>query len=373
MLKKSLSVLLATCFATCVLSGCSGGLGSAKSSSANGNASETSHNSIAQITIKVSNGASAGSPGVEAQKNTFKKLIEKNSKGKIAVEIYSDGQIGDDTKGTEACRAGDLECVNTSTAPLVGLVPELSIFDIPFLFSDSEVADKIVDGDIGQLLNKKLEEKGLINLAWNENGFRDVTNSKHVVKMPSDLNGLKIRTMDNQFHLEAWKDLGASPTPLSWSEIFTALQQHTVDGQENPVPNFYATHIQEVNKYVTVSDHIYSPFLLIYSAEKWKQLDASSQKIIRDAAVQYSQEERRLNREETKTLLKKLQDEGYSVTYLTKDERQAWKDKTAGVWNSVGNQVGSDMITKLKSALKVAEASDTSSSSSASVSNSSAK
>lgn len=357
MLKKMLSAVVAAGVLVSAFSGC-GGLGESKAAPSSGGtpqAGQASTNSQAKLVIKVSNGASATSPGVVAQKSTFKKLIEDGSKGAVSVEIYSDNQLGDDTKGTEACRAGDLECVNTSTAPLVGLVPELAIFDIPFLFTDTTVADKVIDGEIGQMLSQKLEEKGLVCLAWNENGFRDLTNSKRVVKTPDDLKGLKIRTMENQFHLEAWKDLGASPTPMSWSEVFTALQQHTIDGQENPIPNFYAAHIQEVNKYITMTDHIYSPFLLLYSKQKWDKLDASTQKLIRDAATQYAKAERELNRSQTKDLMKKLEDDGYSVTVLSAADKEAWRAKTASVWDSVGQKVGGDMITKLKAAVKAAE------------------
>jgi tripartite ATP-independent transporter DctP family solute receptor len=278
-------------------------------------------------------------------------MVEEKSNGRIKVEVYSGGQLGDDTKGTEACRAGELEIVNTSTAPLVGLVPELSIFDIPFLFDNNEVADKVVGGEIGNYLNAKLEEKGLINLAWNENGFRDLTNSVRVVKSPKDLSGLKIRTMENKFHLEAWKLMGASPTPMSWSEVFTALQQGTIDGQENPIPNFYSTRIQEVNKYITITNHIYSPFLFLISKQIYDTYDAETQNIIKEAAQAYGLAEKELNRAETETKKKALVDEGCTVTELTDDERQVFKDVTAPVWDSVEKAVGSEIIEKLKTAI----------------------
>ena len=357
MTKKLVSLVLATSVAMSMLAGC-GGLGNNITPSSAAQSQAATQNAAGanvKLTIKLSNGASASSPGVVAQNSTFKKLVEEASKGTITVQVYSDNQLGDDTKGTEAVRAGDLEMCNTSTAPLVGLVPELAIFDIPFLFSNSEVADKVIDDDIGKMLNEKLAEKGLVNLAWNENGFRDLTNSKKAVTSPSDLAGLKIRTMENQYHLEAWKDMGANPTPMSWSEVFTALQQHTIDGQENPIPNFYAAHIQEVNKYVTLTHHIYSPFLLLYSKAKWDTYDAATQNIISDAAAQYSKAERELNRTQAETLQKKLVDEGCTVTELTDAQKQVFKDKTASVWDSVKAKVGDDMITKLKAAVKAAE------------------
>lgn len=311
--------------------------------------------SKAEITIKVSNGASESSPGVQAQTSTFKTMVEEKSKGRIKVEIYSGGQLGDDTKGTEALRAGELEIVNTSTAPLVGLIPELSIFDIPFLFDNSEMADKVISGEIGDYLNGKLEEKGMINLAWNENGFRDLTNSKKVVKSPADLSGLKIRTMENKYHLEAWKLMGASPTPMSWSEVFTALQQHTIDGQENPIPNFYSTRIQEVNKYITITNHIYSPFLFLISKDIYDTYDVETQNIIKEAAQAYGLAEKELNRAETEVKKAKLVEEGCTVTELTDEERQAFKDATAAVWDSVEKAAGAEIIGKLKTAVSAAK------------------
>jgi tripartite ATP-independent transporter DctP family solute receptor len=311
--------------------------------------------SKAEITIKVSNGASESSPGVQAQISTFKTMVEEKSEGRIKVEIYSGAQLGDDTKGTEAARAGELEIVNTSTAPLVGLVPELAIFDIPFLFSSNEMADKVIGGEIGDYINAKLEEKGMINLAWNENGFRNLTNSVKEVRTPADLSGLKIRTMENKYHLEAWKLMGASPTPMSWAEVFTALQQHTIDGQENPIPNFYSTRIQEVNEYITITKHIYSPFLFLFSKEIFDSYDEETQKIIREAAEAYGLAEKELNRAETEIKKQALIDEGCTVTDLTDEEVKAFQDATAPVWDSVEKAVGAEIIEKLKVAVEAAK------------------
>lgn len=355
MKKKSIAIVIGVALLMSSLVGC-GEIGNAAAAAPPvAQAPAGVDTSKAQITIKVSNGASESSPGVQAQTSTFKTMVEEKSKGRIKVEIYSGGQLGDDTKGTEALRAGELEIVNTSTAPLVGLVPELAIFDIPFLFDNSEMADKVISGEIGDYLNAKLEEKGMINLAWNENGFRNLTNSKKVVKSPADLSGLKIRTMENKYHLEAWKLMGASPTPMSWSEVFTALQQHTIDGQENPIPNFYSTRIQEVNKYITITSHIYSPFLFLISKEIYDTYDVETQNIIKEAAQAYGLAEKELNRAETELKKAKLVEEGCTVTELTDAERQAFKDATAAVWNSVEKATGAEIIAKLKTAVSAAK------------------
>jgi len=358
MRRQLISIVLAAVVVTGTMSGCGLGNDTAteKATTKEVLATESEvETSDAEIVIKVSNGASESSPGVQAQISTFKKMVEENSEGRIKVEIYSSGQLGDDTKGTEAVRAGELEMVNTSTAPLVGLIPELAIFDIPFLFDNGEIADKVVEGEIGDIINAKLEEKGLINLAWNENGFRDLTNSIKVVKSPEDLNGLKIRTMENKYHLEAWELMGASPTPMSWSEVFTALQQGIVDGQENPIPNFYSTRIQEVNEYITITHHIYSPFLFLFSKEIFDTYDEETQTIIREAAKAYGLAEKELNRAETQSKKQALIDEGCTVTDLTDAERKVFKDVTAPVWDSVEKAVGAEIIGKLKTAIEAAK------------------
>ncbi|MBK5200796.1 MAG: DctP family TRAP transporter solute-binding subunit [Spirochaetaceae bacterium] len=305
-----------------------------------------------KLVIRVSNGSSKGAPAVVEQLNTFKPMVEEASHGRIQIDVYSSAQLGDDTKATEACRQGELEIVSTSTAPLVGLIPELAIFDIPFLFKNGEQADAVLDGPIGDQLNVLLAEKGLINLAWNENGFRDLTNSVRNVYTPDDLKGLKIRTMENKYHLEAWKLLGASPTPMSWAEVFTALQQGTIDGQENPIPNFYSAHIQEVNKFITRTNHVYSPLMLLCSKQVFDSYDAETQQILRDAAKVYAQAERKLNREQTIILKNKLVEEGCTVIDLTPEQRQLFVDKTLPVWASVEKVAGSDIINQLKAAIK---------------------
>ncbi|WP_317855591.1 DctP family TRAP transporter solute-binding subunit [Chakrabartyella piscis] len=310
--------------------------------------------SEAEIVIKLSNGSSESAPTVVTATDVFKPMVEEATDGKVRIDVYASAQLGDDTKATEACRAGELEMVNTSTAPLVGLIPELAIFDIPFLFTSPEIADAVIDGPVGELINEKLEEKGLINLAWNENGFRDLTNSIRPVSSPEDLVGLKIRTMENQFHLEAWAAMGASPTPMSWSEVFTALQQHTIDGQENPIPNFYSARIHEVNQYITTTGHIYSPQFLLYSKELFDKLDPDVQQALRDAGEAYTIAEREENRRQSDELKVALVEEGCEVIELTAEQKQAFVDATASVWDSVGETVGEEMMTLLRSELEKA-------------------
>lgn len=303
------------------------------------------------IVVKVSNGAGETSPGVKAQLSVFAPMVENNSKGNIGVEVYSGAQLGDDTTATEMVVAGQLEINNTSTAPLVGYVPELGIFDIPFLFADEAEADKVLASEVGDYLNAKLADKGIINLAWNENGFRELTNSKHAVATVADVAGLKIRTMENKFHQELWNSLGATATPMSSSELYTALEQGTVDGEENPVANFYSYQFQEVQKYITMSNHIYSPFLFDMSKKIWDTYDADTQAILTEAAKAFGEEEKKINRQAAADNLQScIDDYGMEVTYLTDDAKAEFVAKTAHIQDMIAKDTGAEIMDLLAAA-----------------------
>lgn len=302
------------------------------------------------IVVKVSNGAGETSPGVKAQLSVFAPMVENNSNGNIGVEVYSGAQLGDDTTATGMVVASQLEINNTSTAPLVGYVPELGIFDIPFLFEDEAEADKVLASEVGDYLNAKLADKGIINLAWNENGFRELTNSKRAVASVSDVAGLKIRTMENKFHQELWNSLGAAATPMSSSELYTALEQGTVDGEENPIANFYSYQFQEVQKYITISNHIYSPFLFDMSKKIWDTYDADTQAILSEAAAAFGEEEKAINRQAAADNLQScIDDYGIEVTYLTDEAKAEFLAKTAHIQDMIAKETGSEIMDLLNS------------------------
>ena len=305
-----------------------------------------------EIVIMVSSGAAESSPGVQAQLTTFAPEVEVATDGKVGVEVYSNGQIGDDVTSTEMIVAGQLDANNTSTAPLVNYVPELGIFDIPFLFEDEAEADYILDKtEVGTYLNGKLEEMGIINVAWNENGFRELTNSKRAVASVADVAGLKIRTMENEFHQELWNSLGATATPMSTTELYTALEQGTVDGEENPVANFYAYQFQEVQDYVTITNHIYSPFLMNFSKTLWDGYGEDVQEVILAAAADYAAEERKLNREAAEVDLQScIDDYGMEVTYLEDDAKQEFLDATAHIKDMIAQKTGTEIMDILEAA-----------------------
>lgn len=367
MKKKALALLLAMAM-TATMAGCGLAATTAPDNSSNNDSNNDStksdntevgtYGSSAEtqgktnpIVVKVSNGAGETSPGVKAQLSVFAPMVENNSKGNIGVEVYSGAQLGDDTTATEMVVAGQLEINNTSTAPLVGYVPELGIFDIPFLFADEAEADKVLASEVGDYLNAKLADKGIINLAWNENGFRELTNSKHAVATVADVAGLKIRTMENKFHQELWNSLGATATPMSSSELYTALEQGTVDGEENPVANFYSYQFQEVQKYITMSNHIYSPFLFDMSKKIWDTYDADTQAILTEAAKALGEEEKKINRQAAADNLQScIDDYGMEVTYLTDDAKAEFVAKTAHIQDMIAKDTGAEIMDLLAAA-----------------------
>lgn len=201
--------------------------------------------------------------GVGAQ--AFIDTLTELSGGAFTGEQAPAGQLGGERDMIEGLQIGSLDVVITSTGPLGNFVPEVFALDLPFLFRDYDHARNTLDGEIGQELLAKIGENELVGLAWSENGFRHVTNSQRAVNTPADLDGLKLRTMENRVHMTAFSAMGASPTPMAFPELFTALQQGVVDGQENPVTVITATKFWEVQKFVSLTGHVYSPAAILAS------------------------------------------------------------------------------------------------------------
>ena len=201
------------------------------------------------------------SVGAEA----FIAALEEASGGKFTGAEAPAGQLGGERDMIEGLQIGSLDVVITSTGPLGNFVPQVFALDLPFLFRDYDHARAVLDGEIGAELLARIDENQLVGLAWSENGFRHVTNSQRPVTTPADLNGLKLRTMENRVHMEAFSAMGAAPTPMAFPELFTALQQGVVDGQENPVTVITASEFWEVQDHVSLTGHVYSPAVVLAS------------------------------------------------------------------------------------------------------------
>ncbi len=209
---------------------------------------------------------------------------ERLSKGKLVFKHFPSSALGGERETVEGLQLGTIEAVIVSSGTLSNFVPEVGVTDIPFLFRDLAHARSVLDGKIGQDLLAKFPARNLIALAWGEQGFRHLTNSRRPVKAPADMKGLKIRTMENPVHITAFKTLGAAPTPMAWPEVIGALQQGTIDGQENPMSVIVSAKLAEVQDYLTLTGHVYSPAALMVSPRLWNSLDDEGKNALAEGA-----------------------------------------------------------------------------------------
>ncbi len=245
---------------------------------------------------------------VSAGVKKFAEIVAAKSGGKIQVKEYPSNQLGTEQQQTQALRGGTQEMQSPATTSIVGLVKDLGVIDFPFAVSTYPQGFALVDGPLGDALVKKLPEKGLIALAFWDLGFRNTTNSKHPIAKLEDFAGLKLRVIPNPVFLESFQALKASPMPLSFSELYTALETKAVDGQENPFNVIRSNKFYEVQKYVSATNHVYAANIILVSKIFWDKLSAAEQKILRDAALEARDYQRKVSlaaAEESVTELKK--------------------------------------------------------------------
>ncbi|RZL66052.1 MAG: DctP family TRAP transporter solute-binding subunit [Variovorax sp.] len=216
--------------------------------------------------------------------DTFAKEVAARTNNRYKIETFYNGSLGGERESIEAVQLGTQELAFSSTGPVPNFVPETKILDVPFLFRDKAHARAVLDGPIGQDLLGKFDAKGFKALAWAENGFRHMTNSKRDVKGPEDLKGLKMRTMENPVHIAAYKGLGIVTTPMAFPEVFTALQQGTVDGQENPLPVIMSAKFSQVQKHLSLTGHVYSPCIFVMNKASFDKLSAADKTAFLEAA-----------------------------------------------------------------------------------------
>lgn len=273
----------------------------------------------------------------------FAELIKERSKGRIEIKVYSDGQLGKGERELlEALQQGTIDVYVGSTAPISNFSASMGILDIPFLFRDYAHADKVLDGPVGASLLSDMEKSGFHGLTFWENGFRNLTNSKNVVRTPADAKGMKIRTQENKIHLAAWKTAGVNPVPMAWGEVYGALQQKIIDGQENPVAVIYSAKINEVQKYLSLTQHVYSPAVVIVSSKKWQAIPKEDQEMLLKTAREVAQFQRNLGRQAEEKQLAELASKGMNVT---KDvDKDAWQKAMQPAFAEFSGQFGKDRI-----------------------------
>lgn len=285
-------------------------------------------------TIRISHVLAEDHPTNTTLVEYFKPMVEENSNGEFKVEIYPNAQLGSDRQAIESVGNGSLEMSVPGGPVLSGFYEPFMVYDLPFLFDSKQAAYDACDGELKDILAEKvLEKQNFRILGIGENGFRHITNNAGPIKEPADLKGLKIRTMESPNHLETFKALGANATPLAFNELFTALQQGTVDGQENPIAIIYTSRIFEVQDYLTLDGHYYVNCPYIVNEDFWKGLSPEQQTVIQDAVNETIKQQRMALQEQEDEYLELLKEEGVNITELTTEQRQKFIDQTSGVYD----------------------------------------
>jgi tripartite ATP-independent transporter DctP family solute receptor len=229
------------------------------------------------IVIKAGHGGQTGHPthGAMVRMAT---LLRERTNGQVRMDVHPDRQLGEERELVEGLQLGTVDMTSVSTGPLVSFVPQVGVLDLPFLFQDSAHAYRVLDGEIGRDILGRFQARGIQGLGYWENGWRHLT-SRNPVTSPSDMRGMKLRTMQNPVHIAAFRNLGASPVPMVWGEVFTSLGQGVIDGQENPLGVIALNSLWEVQRHVALTRHLYSPHLVLFSKARWDRLPAN----VRDA------------------------------------------------------------------------------------------
>ena len=298
---------------------------------------------FADRNIRVSNGINADHPvgnGIEA----MQKCLDEKSGGKLKMTAFWGGALGGDLQATQALRSGVQEAVVTSSSPLVGIDPALGVFDLPFLFANADEAYKVLDGKFGDLMNTRLEAVGLVNLAYWENGFRNLSNSVRPVQKWEDFSGMKVRVMQNNIFLDTFQNLGANATPMAFGEVFSALETKAIDAQENPYVTIDTSKFFEVQKYVTETNHAYTPFLFLFSKAIFDTYAPEEQAALRECAVVGRDVERQVITELNKKSLEKIKEAGLEVNALTPEEQARIREKSMVVYEKHKAEIGADVV-----------------------------
>ncbi len=280
----------------------------------------------------------------------FAELIKERTKGRIDIKVYPAGQLGKGEREiTEAIQQGAVELLITSTGPMGGFSPSINILDFPFLFRDFNHVDSVMDGTIGRKLLNDFEKANIKALAFWENGFRHLTNNKRPIKKVEDGKGLKIRTMENKVHLAAWKAAGYNPTPMAWGEVFTALQQGVIDGQENPIAIIASNKLWDAGqKYFSFTAHVYSPSPLLMGKKKFDGMPKEDQELFVKTALEVAKFQRKINRDAEENSMKEMAAKG--VTVVRDVDRESFKKAMAPVFDQFSSQFPKAEIEKIMNA-----------------------
>ncbi|GEO18142.1 TRAP transporter substrate-binding protein [Microvirga aerophila] len=283
--------------------------------------------------------------GLGVQK--FADLVKEKSGGKIQVRLFPEGALGGDLQTISALQGGTLDLTVLNAGLLAGNVKEFAILDLPFLFNNPEEADAVVDGSVGQKLFAKLPEKGLVGLTYWELGFRNVTTSRRPITKLEDFQGLKLRVVQAPLFIDLFNALGANAVPLAFPELYTALEQKVVDGQENPLATIEATKFNDVQTYLSITRHIYNPQAVLISKRTWDGFSEEEKKIINEAANESRSYQRQVSREKNAQSIENLVKAGMKVNEVPPQELERIREKIKPITDKYSAQAGDALLSEI--------------------------
>jgi TRAP-type transport system periplasmic protein len=280
-----------------------------------------------------------------AAADAWDKYVTETSGGRFKFTHFPSSAQGGEREVIEGLQLGTgVQAVVVSSGALSNFVPEIGVTDIPFLFRDLTHARAVLDGPVGQEILAKFQDRQLIALAWGEQGFRHITNNRQPIEKPEDLAGLKIRTMENPVHIAAFETAGAAPTPMSWPEVIPALQQGAIDGQENPLSVIVSAKLWEVQKYLTVSGHVYSPAMLIVSPTFWDSLSDEDKKLFTDGAIKGKEAMRAFVDQSEKNGIATAKQNGMQVNELSDAQKAEFQKAIQAAYDGYYETYGKDLV-----------------------------
>ncbi len=342
MKKRVLAIAMATLLCVGVFAGCGGGSSSGGSSApaASTPASSTPASSTSSASEPAASGeveyamiAGTSTPDTHPYNLGMVRigeLVKEKTNGAVTLDVFGNSQLGSERDLIEGLQLGSLQMTCVSTAPLAGFTDAFLVFDLPFIFATTEEARTVLDSEVGLEILHSVDDQGLKGLAWFENGFRNVTNNVRPITVPDDLKGIKIRTMENQMHMAAFQIMGADPTPMAMGDVFTALQQGTIDAEENPVPIVATNKFQEVQKYISMTGHIFSPTPVLISADYFNALPAEYQEAVQAAATEAAPYQREQIDEQNVSGLEELTADGMEAN---EPEKAPFQEATAPIYD----------------------------------------
>ena len=350
-MKKALSVVLALVVMASLAAGC----GSSSTTASGGSAAASGSSSASGgtvYTIRIGDTVQDDSIYATSFNDSFMKYVEEHGNGKIVVQRYGNSQLGSDAQLTEALQLNTIEMAMLPMSAFGNFSSDFMALDLPFLYDDAQTAYNALGGEWGDYFDALMEKCQIKRLGWEENSFRNFSSNK-AIHTVADMKGQKMRVMESTIYVETMKALGASPTPMAFSELYTALQNGTVDGQDNGPILTYTAKLFEVQKYYTVSEYCYAASCVAASLAWWNTLPADVQEVLTGAAQAFQDAERQAVQNSTEDYLSKLQDEGMEIIRLDAAAKQSFRDATTGVYDIMRSKLETPSL--IDTALKVNE------------------